>query len=368
MRIPGNQANSVGRRHLPPIQAALLLASLAAAFGCSGSSGPPVLGDPSGANAMLLIGNTRGDNVVLFEQESSLYAGEFIKTGSGGLHAPDFMLFGPDGNLYITSGDTALTSAVLRYRGRTGQFMNTFTSGGGLLRPYGMAFGPDGRLYVASFLTDQIIRYNADTGVFVNVFATSSGMPGGLNGPDALLFGPDGKLYVTTQGSVAVNGQATFPGLPSQVLQYDIETGDSTVFIDQPAPSMAGHGFVSLLGLAFGPDCDAGDCDLFVSDYANDIRRYDATTGQLKSVIATSYSGIPSMNFLGSLAFGDNGALFTVGFDSDDTTAQLGTILRFDAATGDPLPSEGQSGAIFVPEDARLKRPIGITARPATSP
>jgi hypothetical protein len=367
MRIPAAHAPSAALRRIPLVLAALLPASLAAIVGC-GTSSPPPLGQPPGANAMILIGNTRGDNVVVFEQESALYAGEFIPKGSGGLHAPDFMLYGPDGNLYITSGDTPETSAVIRYRGRTGQFMDTFTSGGGLLRPYGMAFGPDGRLYVASFLTDQIIRYNSNTGVFVNVFATGDGMPGGLNGPDALLFGPDGKLYVTTQGSVAVNGAATFPGLPSQVLRYDIETGDSTVFIDQPELSMAGHGFISLLGLAFGPDCEAGDCDLFVSDYANDIRRYDATTGQLKTVISTSYSGVPSTNFLGGLAFGDNGALFTVGFDSDDTTAQLGTILRFDGKTGDPLPSDEQSGAIFVPADARLKRPIGVTARPATGP
>ncbi|HWO19356.1 MAG TPA: hypothetical protein VNO30_11290 [Kofleriaceae bacterium] len=41
-----------------------------------------------------------------------------------------------------------------------------------------------------------------------------------------------------------------------------------------------------------------------------------------------------------------------------------GTLLRFDGATGDPLPAAGQSGAVLVADDARLQRPIGIAAWP----
>ena len=52
-----------------------------------------------------------------------------------------------------------------------------------------------------------------------------------------------------------------------------------------------------------------------------------------------------------------------LGFDVDDTKGNPGTVLRFDAE-GKPLPASGQSGAVLVKADARLKRPIGILALP----
>ncbi|MBE9161963.1 MULTISPECIES: hypothetical protein [Microcoleaceae] len=52
-------------------------------------------------------------------------------------------------------------------------------------------------------MTDQILRYNGKTGQFIDVFAAGNQQAGGLNGPNGLLFAPDGYLYVTTQGSVA---------------------------------------------------------------------------------------------------------------------------------------------------------------------
>ena len=311
----------------------------------------------SSANATLLVGNTRGDNVLLFDEQNGKLLGNFINPGSGGLIAPDDLNFGPDGNFYVSSGDTPETSAILRYDGKTGKFIDVFAAGGGLLRPYGAAFGPDGNLYVSSFLSDQILRYDGTTGAFIDVFAAGNGQAGGLNGPNDLLFGSDGSLYVTTQGTVAVNGTPTFPGLPSQVLRFDLATKTSTVFIDQPAPSPDSLGFVSFLGLAFGPDGD-----LFVSDFANDIRRYDLGTGNLVDVLSTNYTGtVPSNNFIGNLAFGANDTLYTVGFDRETL---LGAVLRYDGVSGNPLPAPGNSSAIFVPTNSKLLRPIGITYTP----
>ncbi|MDY7233323.1 hypothetical protein [Hyalangium rubrum] len=333
---------------------------LVASAGCSDKKPLPQVEEVG----VLLVGGTRTHNVVKLDEQTGEFLGDFVPASSGGLVAPDALVIGPDGHLYITSGDTEENSAVLRYDGKTGQFIDRFASGHGLFRPYGMVFGPDNLLYVSSFLSDRILRFNGTTGAFVDVFATGDGRPGGLNGPNGLAFGPDGKLYVSTEGTVAVNGQATFPGLPSQVLRYDTATRQSEVFIDQPALSPAGAGYISLLGVVFGPDCDApgGTCDLFVSDYANDIRRYELGTRALKATLSTNYSGVvPTKNNLGSLTFGTEARLYTVGFDSSTDGQMKGAVLRFDGRTNAPAPASGNAGALFVAPDARLVRPIGIT-------
>jgi len=342
-----------------------LLVALFALAGCGGDEGgTSTTGGEVPRRPMFLVANSRGDDILRFEQETGAFVDTFIAKGTGGLFHPDAMVLGPEGDLYIASGDTPENSAILRFDSSTGAFYGAFAKGGGLHRPYGFAFGPDEKLYVASFLTDQILRYDGKTGDFLDVFKEGNGMPGGLNGPNGLLFGPDEKLYVTTQGSVAENGTPMFPGLPSQVLRIDVTSGEMMVFADQPALSTAGHGFISLLGLAYGPDCNAGICDLYVTDYANDIRRYDFTMGTLLGTIETNYSGsTPSTNYLGAMTFGDGGHIFAVGFDVDDTKGNPGTVLRFDAETK-PLPAEGQSGAVLVKADARLARPIGILALP----
>jgi DNA-binding beta-propeller fold protein YncE len=341
----------------------LLLTVLTA---CEGREEPPV----AGTRGVLLVGNTRADNIVVVDEESGALLATLVPGGSGGLVAPDAMVFGPDGNLYVASGDTADNSAILRFDPRSGRFIDRFASGGGLIRPYGMAFGPDGLLYVSSFLTDQILRYDATTGAFVDIFARGSGSAGGLNGPNQLKFGPDGLLYVTTQGSVAIGGQPTFPGLPSQVLRFNILTRGFEVFADQPPLLPDGQGYISLLGLEFGPDCDVpgGACDLFVSDFANGIRRYDLTTKQIEATLATNYLGTPKQNNLGGLAFGADDRLYTVGFDNRNEGGFRGALLRFNGQTNAPLPAEGKGGALFVEPTEQLVRPIFILyqRRPTT--
>ena len=297
------------------------------------------------AQAAVLVGNTTGDNVVEIDEKTGDFLGEFISPFEG-FKSPDTLSYGPDGNLYISSGDTPATSAIYRFDGQTGELIDKFASGGGLFRPYGLAFGPDGLLYVSSFRSDQILRYDGQTGAFIDVFAQRDGSSAGLNGPNGLLFGPDGKLYVTTQGSVAdESGELAFL-FPSQVLKYDVTTGEGEVFVPQPDPFPESFGFVSFLGLSIGPQ----DGDLYVSDFANGIRRYDFATGEELAVLDTNYTGTaPSSNFIGNLAFGPNNDLYTVGFD---TTTEIGSLLKFDALTGER--------ALVVDGSDVLQRPIGL--------
>lgn len=342
---------------------------------------------PSNPQGTFLVGNTRGNNVLRFDGNTGNYLGEFIPPGSGGLSNPDQIVFGPDGNgddksdIYVASGDKPgnsgepTASAVLRYDGITGAFIDKFVSDnpntatdetGGLSRPYGLAFGPDGNFYVSSFLSDQILRYNGKTGQFIDVFASGNQQAGGLNGPNGLLFAADGYLYVTTQGSVARDGKADFSaGFPSQVLRYNPQTGESSIFAS-PDPSPRSQGFTSLLGIAIGP----ADGDLYVSDFANDIRRYNLKTGELVKVLSTNYTDTsPSSNYIGSLAFSPIGNLFVVGFDNRANANGAGAVLRYNGKTDEPLPISGNPGSsnssIFVPPDSKLQRPIGIAFFPS---
>ena len=342
---------------------------------------------PSNPQGTFLVSNSRGNNVLRFDGNTGNYLGEFIPPGSGGLSNPDQIVFGPDGNgddksdIYIASGDKPgnsgepTASAVLRYDGITGAFIDKFvgdnpnTAGdetGGLFRPYGLAFGPDGNFYVNSFLSDQILRYNGKTGQFIDVFASGNQQAGGLNGPNNLLFAPDGNFYVTTQGSVARDGKADYSAsFPSQVLRYNPQTGQSSIFAS-PDPSPRSQGFTSLLGIAIGPS----DGDLYVSDFANDIRRYNLKSGELVKVLSTNYTDTsPSSNYIGSLAFSPIGNLFVVGFDNRANANGVGAVLRYNGKTDEPLPISGNPGSsnssIFVPPDSKLERPIGISFFPS---
>jgi sugar lactone lactonase YvrE len=304
------------------------------------------------AEAALLVGNTRGNNIVIFDEISGNFLGELIPN-NGLLDSPDTFVYGPDGNLYISSGTTPENSAILRFTPK-GQFIDVFASGNGLFRPYGIAFGPDGNLYVSSFLSDEILRYDGTTGAFIDIFAQREGeVDDGLNGPNGLLFGPDGRLYVTTQGSIAVGGSPVF-GRPSIIRSYDIATKEGSVFAQEPAPSPDSFGFVSFLGLAVDPLSG----ELFVSDFANGIRRYDFGTGALLGDLSTNYTGsVPSTSFIGSLTFAPSGDLFTVGFD---ISSGVGSILKYDGATKERF--------LFVDSSPELKRPIGILYAAQTVP
>lgn len=328
------------------------------------------------AEAALLIGNTRGDSIVLFDEINGTLLGDFTTPGANGLRDPDAITIGPDGNVYVSVGGNSGSnlfdptypqdSAVLRFNLK-GEFLGVAASGNGLTRPYGNAFGPDGNLYVSSFRTNEILRFDGKTGAFIDVFASDNndgfGSPDSLNGPNGLLFGPDGSLYVTTQGS-ANNAAGDLVFLfDSQVLRYSPEqvlgtapTTTPTVFIDQP-DTLPDTEFISLLGLAFAPDFSS----LYVSDFAGGIRQYDPD-GTLLSVLSSNYTGTnPTSNFMGGITFGaDTSNLFAVGFDF--TNNNLGSVLTYPGAQGG---SSAFTGSLFT--DTQLVRPIGIAAVPAAA-
>jgi sugar lactone lactonase YvrE len=150
-------------------------------------------------------------SVARFDWASQTYQ-PFVAPGSGGLQQARGIVFGPDGNLYVT--DTS-QNIVFRYDGTTGTPLPaTGQSGavfipagsGGMSSPGDVAFGPEGNVYVLSGQTNQILEYQgpagSSPGAFMNVFIST-----GASGPANMTFGPDGNLYVDLNSNSGAYGQ-----------------------------------------------------------------------------------------------------------------------------------------------------------------
>src|SRR6185295_17313358 len=77
------------------------------------------------------------------------------------------LVFGPDGNLYVSSINT---NQILRYSGTTGNFIDVFATDPMLTSAYGLTFGPDGNLYVANGSGNNVLRFNGVTGASMGEF------------------------------------------------------------------------------------------------------------------------------------------------------------------------------------------------------
>lgn len=140
---------------------------------------------------------------------------------------PRGLVIGSNGLLYVASVPTfppTTGGEVLVFDPETLDFIGAFISDiggiGQLNRPEGLVFGPDGNLYITSFRadptdTDSIRVYDTASGVFIDkIDLYASGQPRAF--AQALLFGPGGKLFVPiTGGNVATAGQ---------VRRYDVTT------------------------------------------------------------------------------------------------------------------------------------------------
>jgi sugar lactone lactonase YvrE len=291
-----------------------------------------LIATPSGGTsvmglATILTNNTTisiGNDTATEGGTSVRSLGAFIPAGLGGLSDAYGIIYGPDGNVYVS---TLNASAVYRYDlagnplpepGQTGAVFVPPGSGG-LSVARDIAFGPDGYLYVVSQGTNAVLRYDPVTGAPAGTLVASGS--GGLDAPRGLLF-QNGYVYVT---STSTNGD-TGPGA-NAVLRFDAVTGAPAGVSGVPGDAVfiaSGRGGpTNPSTLVIGPDGNA-----YVSSTAsssNAVLRYDGMTGAFINAFVPSGSG--GLDGPVGMVFRPDGYLYVVGWRSN-------SVLRYQASNG----------------------------------
>ncbi len=159
------------------------------------------------------------------------FLGIFNHAGFNGPFFPRGVVIGPDSFLYVSVFNPfdPLNGWVFRFNPNTMEFVDIFIESNdvnNLHRPEGLVFGPDGNLYITSFRadtndTDKILIFNGTTGAFIEkIDLYEVGDPRAF--AQAILFGPEGKLFVPITGGGPDAGS---------VRRYDIGSGSFDVFV-----------------------------------------------------------------------------------------------------------------------------------------
>lgn len=137
-----------------------------------------------GPDGKVYVASYQTGDIFRFDQETGELLNRFVNPHvEHSMNHPHNILFGPDGNLYVTniiSEDEP--HSVLRFDGRTGRFMDVFVDGRKpkIGYPSDIVFAPDGSLLLVDCRAGAVLRYDGRTGKFLNMLVPpDTGLPGG---------------------------------------------------------------------------------------------------------------------------------------------------------------------------------------------
>ena len=202
----------------------------------------------------LLVASRSTNTVKEFNIRTGVQIRNFVTPNLGGLNLPQAILFRPNGNLLVTSSQSAnnlsAVNGIIEYDGDDGSLVSVFIDGGFygqncgdevcLFGPSAMVYGPNGNLYVASTSNDLVIEYNGSTGAYVGSFDSTK-----LKYPTSIAIRPTGT---TRAGNLLVTSRYRDPAIANdkdKILEFDkttrnlITTGSTFVTnLNKPGPMM----------------------------------------------------------------------------------------------------------------------------------
>jgi hypothetical protein len=241
--------------------------------------------------------------------------GVFVQGGTAGLNDPYGLAFGPNGNLFVVSSDSANGTRVFEFDGTTGAPVGTGTFLTYGLASFGLAFGPNGNLFVGNgagqgTFNGKILEFNGTTGAPVGsgVFVPTGSA--GLKDPLGMAFGPNGNLYVVDGGE------------PAQVFEFDSTTGapvNGGLFIPAGSAGLSEPRFLAFDGgISSSGTVSISDCILTgnTANMAGGISNHGTLT-------------VGDSTLTGNSSSGNGGGIFNLG-----TLTISGSTLSGNSAAG----------------------------------
>jgi streptogramin lyase len=255
------------------------------------------------------------------------------------LSGPAGLTVGPDGNLYISSQNN---NTIVEYNVGT-KTLSTFidstemqatVSGGGAFAPAGLRFGPDGNLYVSSGGHGAVVRFDINNngmlsyaGSDTTVAATT--ITAGLADPTEMTFGASAKdlntLYVSNSGAgdvIAIaHADSATPTTTTFIAQSETnsKTGKPVYSIDFPS-GLTWHGGKLYL------------VDLGATTHIGHVLRFNAN-GTFNEVFTHSSQSL-AFKFPSDAVFNSAGDMLTADLGLNYPPHLAGSIDEFGAGGG----------------------------------